>query len=294
MISVVVISKDEPALAGTLDAVAAELATADPTGELIVVDASRGRLDAIRRDHPDVRWFDFVPPAGVAISIPHQRNESIRRVQGEIVVFVDCGCIPEPGWLATLVAPILAGEESVCAGRAVGSGPVDLYSGRFAPTGRYLEACPTINLALRRELFDQVGNFDETFEYGSDVDLSWRLRDAGVRLRHVPEALVWVDWGDRRRQLRRSWKYGRAKGRLYGKHPDRLRRAASEDQAPFAYALFLLGLPVVLITPAYLALLIIPAVRNRGTGAAITVVDHLLLGAGLLRQFAAEPPRRAR
>lgn len=294
MISVVVISKDEPELAGTLDAVESELAALDPRGELMVVDASRGRLDAIRRAHPAVVWVDFVPPPGIAISIPHQRNAAIRGVRGEIVVFIDCGCIPEPGWLRTLTAPITADEESVCAGRVAGSGPVDLYSGRFAPSGMYLEMCPTINLALRRELFDRVGGFDESFEYGSDVDLSWRLRNAGVRLRYVPDALVWVDWGDRRRQLRRSWRYGRAKGRLYAKHRDRLRRGVREDPVPFAYAAFLVGLPLSAIFPPYLALLVIPAIRNRGTGAAITVADHLLIGAGLLRQLADRTGREPR
>ncbi len=45
-------------------------------------------------------------------------------------------------------------------------------------------------VALRRAAFDSVGGFDESFFlHGDDVDLSWRLRLAGWRLVHVPEAV---------------------------------------------------------------------------------------------------------
>lgn len=44
---------------------------------------------------------------------------------------------------------------------------------------------------LRRSAFEAVGGFDERlFLYGEDVDLSWRLRAAGWKLRYVPQAQV--------------------------------------------------------------------------------------------------------
>lgn len=44
---------------------------------------------------------------------------------------------------------------------------------------------------LRRSALAQVGGFDpRIFMYGEDVDLSWRLRCAGYRLRYVPRAAV--------------------------------------------------------------------------------------------------------
>ena len=82
-----------------------------PSSEIVVIDASSGRLDHIRRAHePAVRWLDFERPAGVRVSIPHQRNAGVRAAEGDIIVFTDAGCRPFPGWLDRLVTPLRAGE----------------------------------------------------------------------------------------------------------------------------------------------------------------------------------------
>lgn len=44
---------------------------------------------------------------------------------------------------------------------------------------------------LHRDAFEKVGGFDENiFLYAEDVDLSWRLRKRGYKLRFVPQAVV--------------------------------------------------------------------------------------------------------
>jgi hypothetical protein len=49
---------------------------------------------------------------------------------------------------------------------------------------------------------------------------------------------------------------------------------------------FLVGLPLTFLFPPFPALLLIPALRNRRTGIALTIADHLVQGAGFLREFA--------
>jgi len=283
MVSFVVISKDEPLLDRTLTALAGELAVVDQPSEVVVVDASQGRLEATRGSHPEVRWIDFNPPSGVTVSIPHQRNAGVREASGEVIVFTDSGCQPQAGWARALLAPILAGQESATAGRTVGSGSIDMYDALGATPPRYVDVAPTINLAFTRAAFDAVGGFDESFAYGSDVDFSWRLRDHGYRIRTVPGAVVSADWGSGQRQLRRAWSYGRARARLYAKHRHRVAAAVRTDPVPFAYGLFLLALPCAWRFRAYPLLLVVPALRNRRTGPVLTVADHLLVGAGFLR-----------
>jgi glycosyltransferase involved in cell wall biosynthesis len=258
--------------------------------QILVVDASAGRLDDIRARHDGaVRWVQFERPPGVAVTIPHQRNAGVRAASGDIIVFTDCGCVPADGWLARLTAPIRDGEM-VTAGRtlALAEGG-SIYDGPAAPgrnAGGYLTECPTINMALRREAFDAVGGFDESFAYGSDVDFSWRLTDEGFRIRAVPAAVIRHDWGSWRRQLRRSYAYGKARARLYRKHKSRRGRMLRDDPVAVAYPLFLLGLPLTVLFPLYPLLLAVPAWRNRHSGAIRVLTDHIAYGAGVLAELA--------
>lgn len=304
MISIVIISKDEASLDTTLTDVTCEAADLGEPCEVVVVDASSGRLDHIRRRHAGhIRWVQFRQPPGVAISIPHQRNAGVCAAKGEIIVFTDAGCRPDPGWLAGLVAPLRHGENVTCGLTLAVPGSDSLYDrgARRALQTRYLAECPTINLAFRRGAFDAVDGFDEEFSYGSDVDFSWRLTDAGYQIHGVPDAVIRHDLGPRRRQLRRSYVYGKARMRLYRKHPGRLRHVLRRDPMVVAYPAYLLGVPLAMALPAraafrfgwpagvafplYLALLILPAWRNRSEGAVRVLTDHLAYGAGALAEL---------
>ena len=285
MISVVIISKDEKSLDGTLIEVTSQAQALEEPSEVVVVDASGGRLDHIRLRHENkVRWLQFQQPPGVRISIPHQRNVGVRAARGEIIVFTDAGCQLGPQWLVRLVAPLLQ-DEHVTAGLTLGTpgGTNKMYDrwARRELESRYLTAPGAGNLAFHREVFDAVGGFDEGFAYASDQDFCWRLSDAGYKIRGVPEAVIRHDWGTTRRQLRRAYLYGKARVPLYRKHPARLRH----DPVTVLYPLFLLGLPVTLIFPFYPALLLIPAWRNRSDGPVRVIADHLVFAAGILVQL---------
>lgn len=288
MISIVIISKDEEGLDETLADVTSQARTIADLAEVVVVDASDGRLDHIRLRHqPHVRWVQFEQPPGVGVTIPHQRNVGVNAAHGEIIVFTDAGCRPEPEWLGRLITPLFKGEY-ITSGLTLGTpGSGRLYDRltRKAIESKYLAQCATINLAFRREAFDAIGGFDEGFAYGSDLDFSWRLRDAGYRIRGVPAAVVRHDWGTLRRQMRRSYLYGKARMRLYRKHHSRLRYVLRDDATLVIYPVFLLGLPLTLILPFYPALLLIPAWRNRADGPVRVVMDHLAYGVGALVEF---------
>jgi cellulose synthase/poly-beta-1,6-N-acetylglucosamine synthase-like glycosyltransferase len=288
MISVVIISKDEPGLSDTLAEVTAQLTALPEDGEIVVIDASEGRLDDIRRQYEGaVRWLDFKRPAGVRISIPHQRNAGVREAKGHIIVFTDAACLPQPGWLERLTAP-LRETDQVTAGASRGGEGKQHYQQPPSQAGEitYLREAPTLNFAFRREVFDAVGDFDESFSYGSDVDFSWRLNDAGYQIRFMPDAVIEHDYGTSRRQRRRSFVYGKARARLYLKHRARRRHILRDDPMAVVYPLFILGLPLTLIFPPYPLLLLIPAWRNRSEGIIWTLIDHLWFGFGVLAELA--------
>jgi GT2 family glycosyltransferase len=288
-VSVVIVNKNEAGLEQTLVALGPP-GEGTLANEVIVVDASEGALEWIRRRHPQVRWIDFEPPAHATMTIAHQRNVGVRAATGEVIVFTDSGCVPEVHWLERLLAPITDQGETVTCGPAR-SGTPSIYSGpRWwgSTTARYVNEAATINLAFRRELFDTVGGFDESFGAAEDLDFTWRLRHSGHRLRWVPDAVVRPEWGTTQRQLRRSVVYGRGWARLLRKHPEEIRSALAQNPVPFAYPLFILGLPLVWKWRAYPALLLLPLWRARHEARPwLVVVDHLALGAGVLLEVVA-------
>lgn len=286
-VSLVIVSKDEPTLADSLDAVEKYLGAG--LDEVVVVDASQGRLDWVRNGHPWVCWYEYEQPVGTRVTIAHQRNVGVANACGDVIVFIDCGCLPQQDWLPRLLSPILEeGESVVCGparaqGRTVYSG--ERWSGETAE--RYVSAAATINFAFRREVFDLVGGFDESFAAGEDLDFTWRLTDSGLRLRWVKDAVVEHEWGYTRRQVKRSFAYGVGWARLFRKHPARLRTALREHPVPIIYPLFLAGLPLTIRYRAYPLLLLVPLWRARKEAAPLLVLlDHLVVGAGVLAEVA--------
>ena len=284
--SLVIVSKDERLLGETLQAL--KPFVGHVLAEVLVVDASRGALDDIRTSHEWARWIDYVQPAGIHTTIAHQRNVGVRNAEGDIIVFTDSGCLPEDGWLERLLAPILEDGESVTCGptRAIGK---SVYSGVHwwgNADMDYVPMAPTINLAFRREAFDAVGGFDESFGSAEDIDFTWRLTDSGYRLRWVQDAVVQHDWGTPERQLRRAFFYGKGGCRLLRKHPHRIPEAVRQNSVPAVYAIFLLGLPLTLKWRWYPLLLLWPIWRQRKDELRwLVLLDHLVMGAGVLHEL---------
>ena len=72
--------------------------------------------------------------------------------------------------------------------------------------------------AFRREVFDRVGLFDESFERAEDSDLTARLRAAGIAVHYDPFHLVRHRYdNDWRSVLRTAYRSGRYRWRYYAK-----------------------------------------------------------------------------
>jgi hypothetical protein len=119
------------------------------------------------------------------------------------VAFTDDDCVPQPGWLATLVRTVQNGVD-IAQGSTrpdqeqwQGRGPFSHTVWVMRDKGFY-ETC---NIAYRREVLERVGGFDERFRYrtggarirpifGEDADLGWRAIESGATAAFVPEAVV--------------------------------------------------------------------------------------------------------
>ena len=214
--------------AATIDAcVQALLALDYPDCELIVVDDGStdgaGELAA-------ARGVRVIRTENQGLSAA--RNTGTAAAAGEIVAFCDDDCVPDPHWLRHLAASLLDSGDVGVGGPNVPPPDTVVADGvGHAPGGPMhvllsdseAEHIPGCNMAFRRAALEQVGGFDARFRVaGDDVDLCWRLQDAGGTLGFSPGALVW----HRARRsmsayLRQQAGYGRAEALLERKWPDR-------------------------------------------------------------------------
>ena len=173
-------------------------ASAGPDSEIIVVDdGSTG--DTVAADAPtSARVLRLADNAGPAAA----RNHGARHARGEILFFVDADVIVAPGAVQH-VTRVLSGDPTIAA--VFGSYDASPRSQSVVSQYRNLlhhfvhqEGNPEASTfwagcgAVRRSAFEAVGGFDEAYERPSieDVELGYRLRSAGSRIRLVAEAQV--------------------------------------------------------------------------------------------------------
>ena len=153
------------------------------------------------------------------------RNTALRMIGTEFVAFLDSDCIPPPDWIAALAGhfadPLVAAvaPRIVGAGAGAGGSPLDLGDrpARVAPLTR-VAYVPTAALLLRTAAAGD--GFDEALRYGEDVDLVWRLIEAGWRVRYEPALRVaHAEPRSRSALLRRRFRYGTSAAPLTRRHP---------------------------------------------------------------------------
>ena len=116
-------------------------------------------------------------------------NANAARGSAPFMLVLNQDCVLEPDVLAPLIDSA-AGDDASVAAWELRQIPYE-HPKAYDPVT--LEA-PWVSAAavlLRRSAFDAVGGFEpRIFMYGEDVDLSWRLRAKGFRLRYLPRLAV--------------------------------------------------------------------------------------------------------
>ena len=184
------------------------------------------------------------------------RNDGLAQVTTRLVAFLDSDCETGPDWITSLAAHFADPLVAAVAPRVrpvTGTGPAGRYlearapidmgpqEGRVLPLTR-LSYVPTAALLVRRAALggDDTGSydaappgagpsgaappgagpFDASLRYGEDVNLVWRLAEAGWRVRYDPAASVShtepETWA---RLLARRFRYGCSAAPLAHRHP---------------------------------------------------------------------------
>jgi len=198
-----------------------------PRYEVVVVDDGSSDGTAELAEEFDVK---LIRTANRGLSCA--RNTGIAASSGEIVAFCDDDCRPDPHWLLYLASALVTSSHAGVGGpnippedglvaESVGhapGGPMHVLVSDYEA-----EHIPGCNMAFRRSVLDRVGGFDPQFHVaGDDVDLCWRIQNAGGTLGFSPGALVWHRARRSvRAYLRQQVGYGRAEALLERKWPER-------------------------------------------------------------------------
>ncbi|GJF15614.1 mycofactocin system glycosyltransferase [Mycolicibacterium cyprinidarum] len=163
------------------------------------------------------------------------RNAGLRACETDFVAFLDSDVVPRRGWLEALLGHFCDPAVALVAPRIVALHPSDNVVARYeavrsaldlglreapvVPFGK-VSYVPSAAIVCRRSTLIEIGGFDESLASGEDVDLCWRLNEAGARLRYEPIALVAHDHRTELRKwfARRAF-YGGSAAPLAIRHP---------------------------------------------------------------------------
>lgn len=218
----------------------------------------------------DVKVLRYPSSRGPAAA----RNAGFTACTTEFVAFLDSDVVPRRGWLEALLGHFCDPAVALVAPRIVGMADGDRLIGRYeairssldlgqceAPVIPYGKVAyvPSAAIICRRSALVTVGGFDETLHSGEDVDLCWRLVDAGNRLRYEPIAQV---AHDHRVELRdwvvRKAFYGGSAAPLSARHPDKTAPLVVSGWALAGWVMMAIG-----STPGYLVSLVLAGLSGR-------------------------------
>lgn len=191
------------------------------------------------------------------------RNSGIAAATGEIILFTDADCVPQPNWVAEMLRPfqdptvqggkgIYATRQPELVARFVQIEYEDKYDLlRRQPTIDFID---TYSAGYRTAVLQATGGFDEAIRYVEDQELSFRLAAAGHKMVFQETAVVWHQHANSLgRYVRKKFMIGYWKAQIMRRYPERVIKDSHTPQVlklqMGLVALLLAALAVGLIFP---------------------------------------------
>lgn len=185
-----------------------------------------------------------------------KRDMALQYAEGEIFAFIDDDAYPRADWLKNAVKYFDNPEVGAVGGPAVTAPEDDIWqqaSGKvyesFLCSGGYVyrylpreerevDDLPSVNLIVRRDVFEEVGGYDSNYYPGEDTKLCLDIVESGLKIIYSPDVLV---YHHRRRVFRQHLR----QATNYAKHRGYFAKALPKTSCKPAYfipSLFVIGL----------------------------------------------------
>ncbi len=137
------------------------------------------------------KLYDFISFYSDPGSRAAGRNFGAKKATGDVVAFIDADAIANAFWIEEIQKSLR--NADVVAGREVRLGFKGFGSlGRVGIIHKGVDVTyPSVNLAYKKEVFDQLEGFDPWFKEAEEVDLNFRAVDQGFRLVYNKRAIVY-------------------------------------------------------------------------------------------------------
>ena len=161
------------------------------------------------------------------------RNTGIEHASGDILLFLDADMWVDETWIEDMVDTLNSNNYDYlgCNVNVVADNPNfwERYEQSFSfPVETYLQDkqfAPTSALAVRREVFEEVGLFDEHLESGGDKEFGQRVHHAGFSQGYAGDITAY-------HPARDSWKALRSTALRIGRGREQTRRYHQELDEP--------------------------------------------------------------
>ncbi|MFQ5957451.1 MAG: glycosyltransferase, partial [Candidatus Brocadiales bacterium] len=131
------------------------------------------------------------------------RNLGAKAAEGEIILFTDSDCVPQPDWLEEMVRPFTTDKDIVGVKGAYRTAQKGLvprfvqyeYENKYdlLRKNRYIDFVDTYSAGFKKEILLGAGGYDTSFPVActEDMDLSYRLSTLGYKMVFNPGAVVY-------------------------------------------------------------------------------------------------------
>lgn len=128
------------------------------------------------------------------------RNEAIKRSTADIIAITDAGCILDKNWFKNITKPLEEKSVDVVAGYYKAK-PKNIFEKSLVPyvlvmpdqvnSQKFLPA--TRSMAIRKNLWNRLGKFDETLSNNEDYDFAKKIEESGAVIKFQRSAFVyWI------------------------------------------------------------------------------------------------------
>ncbi len=155
------------------------------------------------------------------------RNIGAQVSKGDILAFTDSDCRVDSDWLSRIHSSLSSEKAHAVMGRLIidkstylgdsisalgfpAGGSLGFQKVWKVDNGGYTTSLSSCNCAIKKNVFDNLGGFDETFPYagGEDSYFAYSLIESGFRIKYCPDVVAYHEARDSLRNYI-SWQFKR-------------------------------------------------------------------------------------